>query len=35
MRNLDVWYARLDVDALLADLAKVAEEADEVGAQER
>ena len=25
MRNLDVWYARLDVEALLADLAKVAE----------
>ena len=24
MRNLDVWYARLDVDTLLADLAKVA-----------
>jgi uncharacterized protein (DUF2252 family) len=24
MRNLDVWYARLDVDALLADIAKVA-----------
>ena len=24
MRNFDVWYARLDVDALLADLAKVA-----------
>ena len=24
MRNLDVWYARLDVDALLAELAKVA-----------
>jgi uncharacterized protein (DUF2252 family) len=24
MRNLDVWYARLDVDALLADLARVA-----------
>ena len=24
MRNLDVWYARLDVEALLADLAKVA-----------
>jgi uncharacterized protein (DUF2252 family) len=23
MRNLDVWYARLDVDALLANLAKV------------
>ena len=23
MRNLDVWYARLDVEALLADLAKV------------
>ena len=25
MRNLDVWYARLDVDTLLADLAKVAD----------
>ncbi len=25
MRNLDVWYARLDVEALLADLAKVAD----------
>ena len=25
MRNFDVWYARLDVDALLADLAKVAD----------
>jgi uncharacterized protein (DUF2252 family) len=25
MRNLDVWYARLDVDAVLADLAKVAD----------
>jgi uncharacterized protein (DUF2252 family) len=25
MRNLDVWYARLDVDSLLADLAKVAD----------
>jgi uncharacterized protein (DUF2252 family) len=24
MRNLDVWYARLDVDTLLADLAQVA-----------
>jgi uncharacterized protein (DUF2252 family) len=24
MRNLDVWYARLDVDTLLADLAKIA-----------
>ena len=24
MRNLDVWYARLDVDTLIADLAKVA-----------
>jgi uncharacterized protein (DUF2252 family) len=24
MRNLDVWYARLDVDTLLADLAEVA-----------
>ena len=24
MRNLDVWYARLDVDAFLAELAKVA-----------
>ena len=24
MRNLDVWYARLDVEGLLADLAKVA-----------
>ena len=24
MRNLDVWYARLDVDVLLADLAQVA-----------
>ena len=24
MRNLDVWYARLDVDTLLAELAKVA-----------
>ncbi len=24
MRNFDVWYARLDVEALLADLAKVA-----------
>jgi uncharacterized protein (DUF2252 family) len=24
MRNLDVWYARIDVDMLLADLAKVA-----------
>ena len=24
MRNLDVWYARLDVDGLLAELAKVA-----------
>ena len=24
MRNLDVWYARLDVDSLLAELAKVA-----------
>jgi uncharacterized protein (DUF2252 family) len=24
MRNLDVWYARLDVDSLLADLAQVA-----------
>ncbi len=24
MRNLDVWYSRLDVDTLLADLAKVA-----------
>ena len=24
MRNLDVWYARVDVDALLAELAKVA-----------
>jgi uncharacterized protein (DUF2252 family) len=24
MRNLDVWYARLDVDTLFADLAKVA-----------
>ena len=23
MRNIDVWYARLDVDALLTDLAKV------------
>ena len=25
MRNLDVWYARLDVESLLADLAKVAD----------
>ncbi len=25
MRNLDVWYARLDVETLLADLAKVAD----------
>ena len=25
MRNLDVWYARLDVDTVLADLAKVAD----------
>ena len=25
MGNLDVWYARLDVDAVLADLAKVAD----------
>ena len=25
MRNLDVWYARLDVDALLADVSKVAD----------
>ena len=25
MRNLDVWYARLDVDTLIADLAKVAD----------
>ena len=25
MRNLDVWYARLDVDTFLADLAKVAD----------
>ena len=25
MRNLEVWYARLDVEALLADLAKVAD----------
>ena len=25
MRNLDVWYARLDVDSLLADVAKVAD----------
>ena len=25
MRNLDVWYARLDVEGLLADLAKVAD----------
>ena len=25
MRNFDVWYARLDVEALLADLAKVAD----------
>ncbi len=25
MRNLDLWYARLDVDALLADIAKVAD----------
>jgi uncharacterized protein (DUF2252 family) len=25
MRNLDVWYARLDVDRLLADLSKVAD----------
>ena len=25
MRNLDVWYARLDVDTLLAELAKVAD----------
>ena len=25
MRNFDVWYARLDVDTLLADLAKVAD----------
>ena len=25
MRNLDVWYARLDVDALFADIAKVAD----------
>ncbi len=25
MRNLDVWYARLDVDQLLAELAKVAD----------
>ena len=25
MRNLDVWYARLDIEALLADLAKVAD----------
>ena len=25
MRNLDVWYARLDVDTLLADIAKVAD----------
>ena len=25
MRNFEVWYARLDVDALLADLAKVAD----------
>ena len=36
MRNLDVWYARLDVDALLADLAKVATaHADEGGAEGR
>ena len=33
MRNLDVWYARLDVESLLADLAKVADrQADEGGA---
>ena len=25
MRNLDVWYARLDVDSLLADISKVAD----------
>ncbi len=25
MRNLDVWYARIDVDTILADLAKVAD----------
>jgi uncharacterized protein (DUF2252 family) len=25
MRNFDVWYARLDIDTLLADLAKVAD----------
>ena len=25
MRNFDVWYARLDVDTLLADVAKVAD----------
>ena len=25
MGNLDVWYARLDVEGLLADLAKVAD----------
>ncbi len=25
MRNLDVWYARLDIDTLLADIAKVAD----------
>jgi uncharacterized protein (DUF2252 family) len=28
MRNLDVWYARLDVDRLLAELAKVAASGD-------
>ena len=36
MRNLDVWYARLDVESLLADLAKVATaKADEDGEEGR
>ena len=33
MRNLDVWYARLDVEGLLADLARVANRKDMKGAR--
>src|SRR3954452_15170497 len=33
MQNLDVWYARLDVEALLADLARVASRKDMKGAR--